>query len=76
MVASLSTNIRLEEHAAFILFMGFVLILFWYALWCLLEEITETIHKKYQIRKTNIYLIYLLLVVLFVGMFPQILQKI
>ena len=34
------------------------------------------LHKKYGIQKRNIYAVFLLLVVLLIGIFPQILKKI
>ena len=76
MAGSLSTNIRLEEHAVFILFISFILILFWYAVWQLLDEFTEFLNKKYGIRRLSVNTLFLLIVLLFIGIFPQILQKI
>ena len=73
---SLSTSIRLEEHAFFILFIGIILIMFWYAVWHFLEEFTEFLNKKYGIRKLSTNTAFLLIVLLFIGVFPQILQKI
>ena len=76
MGATLSTTLRMEEHAFFILFIALVLIVWWYAVWGLLDEFTSYLHKKYGIQKRNIYAIFLLLVVLLIGIFPQILKKI
>jgi hypothetical protein len=76
MANSLSTNIRLEEHAFFILFIAFVLMVFWHSVWQLLDEFTEFLNKKYGIRKISVNLVFLLIVFLLIGMFPQILQKI
>lgn len=76
MGATLSTTLRLEEHAFFILFIAFVLMASWYAVWGLLDEFTSYLHKRYGIRKRDIYLVFLLIVVLLIGIFPQILKKI
>lgn len=73
---TLSTTVRMEEHAFFILFIALVLIVWWYAVWGLLDEFTTYLHKKYGIQKRNIYAIFLLFVVLLIGIFPQILKKI
>ena len=72
----LSRNIKLEEHAFFILFIALILMVFWHAVWELLGELTEYVNKTYGIKKRDVYLISLLLVVLLIGIFPQILEKI
>jgi len=72
---SLSTSVRLEEHAIFILFIALILIIFWHSVWQLLDEFTDYMNKKYGIRKISINTILLLIVILFIGAFPQILQK-
>jgi hypothetical protein len=76
MGSTLSTTLRLEEHAFFILFIALVLIVWWYAVWGLLDEFTIYLHKKYGIQKRNIYAVFLLVIVLLIGIFPQILKKI
>ena len=76
MAGSLSTSIRLEEHAFFVLFIAFTLVVFWHSCWELLSEMAEYLNKKYHISKVKIYLISLLMVLLLIGIFPQILQKI
>ena len=76
MANSLGINIRLEEHAFFIVFMSIILIIFWYSIWQLLDEFTEYLNKKYGIRKISIHGTLLLMVMLLIGLFPQILQKI
>jgi hypothetical protein len=76
MGTGLSTTIKLEEHAFFILFVSLILMVFWHAVWELLGELTDYLHKRYGITKRNVYLISILVVILLVGIFPQILQKI
>ena len=72
----LSGTYKLEEHAFFILFVAIILMVFWHAVWELLGELTDYIHKRYGVKKRDIYIISLLIVMLLVGIFPQILQKI
>ena len=72
---TLSRTIKLEEHAFFILFIAFVLMVFWHAVWELLGELTDHLNKTYGIKKRDVYLISLLLVMLLIGIFPQILEK-
>lgn len=76
MANSLSTTIRLEEHAFFVLFIALILMVFWHSVWQLLDEFTEFMNKKYGIRKLSINIVLLLIVLLLIGIFPQILQKI
>jgi hypothetical protein len=67
---------RLEEHAFFTLFTGFMLVIFWFGLWALLDELVEHIHKVYGLAKWKIHIIMILLVIVMIGFFPQILEKI
>ena len=66
---------RLEEHAAFILFITLLLIILWHAVWELLTEFTEELNKRYGIKKRNIYILSVLGVISLIGIFPQILQR-
>ena len=65
----------MEEHAFFVLFVGFVLIVFWHAVWELLTQLTDAIHARRGIPKWKIYVGSLVFVVLVIGVYPQILQK-
>jgi len=76
MVNSLSTNIRLEKHAFFIIFIALILMVFWHAVWELLTELTDALHEQYGIKKRTVYIVSLLIVILLIGVFPQILEKI
>lgn len=67
---------RTEEHAFFILFIAVVLIIFWYAVWELLTELTNHINTRHGIEKWKIYTLSLTGVLLLIGIFPQILKKI
>lgn len=76
MAGSLGRTIRLEEHAFFILFIAIILMIFWHAVWELLGELTNYLHEKYGFKKVYIYGVSLLGVILLIGIFPQILEKI
>ena len=65
----------IENHAFFILFISFIIILFWHAVWELLTELTDSIHKQYGIKKWKIYGIYLLIILLIIGVYPRMLEK-
>ena len=45
MGSTLSTTLRLEEHAFFILFIALVRLVWWYAVWGLLDEFTSYLQK-------------------------------
>lgn len=67
---------RSEEHAFFILFIGFIIVLFWFGCWEIVNASVEHLHEKYGIAKWKICVIMLLFVILMIGFFPRILQKI
>jgi len=66
----------MEEHAFFVLFVAFVLIVFWHAVWELLTEFADVIHRRRGIPKWKIYVGSLVFVILIIGVYPQILEKI
>ena len=63
---------QLEEHTFFILFTAFILILFWHAVWGILDKI-ETV--CFNITKIQFNILSVLFVILIIGLFPIILQK-
>jgi len=66
---------EIEEHSFFILFVAFILIVFWHSIWELLSEITNHLHARYRIEKWKLYTGSLLCVMIVIGIFPQILEK-
>ena len=66
----------IENHAFFILFIAVILIIFWHAIWELLTELTETIHRRHGVPKWKIYMGSIIMVILFIGVYPGILKKI
>jgi len=67
---------QIENHAFFVLFIAVILIIFWHAVWELLTEIAETIHRRHGVPKWKIYMGSIVMVILFIGVYPQILEKI
>ena len=66
----------MEEHAFFILFIAFIIVVFWYAVWELLDDFVEYLNRKYGVKNTHTNIVILLLVILIIGFFPQVLNKI
>jgi hypothetical protein len=66
---------RIEEHAFFIVFVAFILIIFWHGVWELLTEFTLYIHLRYGIPKWKIYVFSIMFVLLIIGICPQVLDK-
>jgi len=67
---------KMENHSIFILFLGCVLIIFWHAVWELVEEFTTYLSYRLNVPKRNIYIFEVVLVILLIELFPQILKKI
>lgn len=67
---------NLEEHLFYILFISTIVVIFWFCVWELVSEVTEYIHRRYYIPKWKISIIGLIIIVLCIGLFPQILKKI
>ena len=66
---------RLEEHALFILFMAFILIMLWHGIWGLADNLEHYLQTRYGIKKTHFNIITVFIVVLIIGIYPQILDK-
>jgi hypothetical protein len=66
---------QLEEHAAFIIFMATIAILYTHAVWGLADKFEEHIGTNHNIRKIHFHLFTLIAVVLIIGLFPRILQR-
>jgi len=66
---------QLEEHAFFILFTAFILILFWHAVWGILDKIETVCERRFNVTKFQFNILSLLVVILIIRLFPMILQK-
>lgn len=66
---------KLEEHTFFILFTAFILILFWHAVWGILDKIETVCERHFNLTKIQFNILSLLLVILVIRLFPMILQK-
>ena len=66
---------KLEEHAIFVLFMAIILIMLWHGIWGLLDNLQEYLNKRFAFRPMYFNGITILAVILIIGLYPQILEK-
>ena len=66
---------RLEEHALFVLFMAFILIMLWHGIWGLADNLENYLERTYGFKKVFFNSLTILIVVLIIGMYPEILDK-
>lgn len=66
---------QLEKHAYFVLFVALILVLFWHGTWGLADALEAFLKKHYNIDKLTFNSLTIIFVVLMIGVFPQILQK-
>jgi succinate dehydrogenase hydrophobic anchor subunit len=66
---------QLEKHAYFILFMATILVLFWHGVWGIADMLGDHIEHNHNIRKLHYHIATIFLVVLIIGLFPKILEK-
>ena len=66
---------QLEEHAYFVLFGGLILVLFWHGVWGLTDNLEHYLKDRYGMRKEYFNVATIMLVVLIIGVFPKILEK-
>jgi len=66
---------QLEEHAYFILFGSVILVLFWHGIWGLADNLEHYLKDRHGIRKEYFNIATVMLVVLIIGVFPKILEK-
>ena len=72
----MASFVALEKHAFFLLFLGFVLILFWIAVWGLVEEWLEEFRMRNGWTKKEVYSALLLSVIAIFAMYPRLLQRV
>ena len=66
---------EVKEHALYVIFMGVILVLFWYSVWGIADELQEYFYKKYDVSKLYFYTIIILVIVIIIGLHPQFLEK-
>lgn len=72
----MTSFVALEQNALFLLFLGFVLILYWIAVWGLIEEYLEEFRMRNGWTKKGTYSALLLgVLTIFVG-YPRLLQRV
>lgn len=67
--------VQLEEHAVYILFLSFLVVLWWVAVWGLIDYTIDEIEKKYGITPQKQYFFILAAMILLIGLHPQILVR-
>jgi hypothetical protein len=60
----------------FILRVAFVIIIFWLAVWNLVEEVIDQISERYRITKWKLHLGLLMITVVFILLDPDIFEKV
>jgi hypothetical protein len=70
------TYAQLECHALFLLLLGFVMILFWVAVWGLTEDVIDEYVKTKGWTRRELYSLLLLGVLAFFTMYPRLLQRV
>ena len=66
---------QLEEHAYFIIFMSTILVLFWHGVWGIADMLGDHVEKNHNIRKLHFHIATIFIVILIIGLFPKILDK-
>jgi hypothetical protein len=66
---------QLEEHAAFIMFMATIAILYTHAVWGLADKFEEHIGTNHNIQKIHFHIFTLIVVTLIIGICPRILVR-
>ena len=66
---------RLEEHAFFVLFMSVILIMLWHGIWGLADNLEQYLHERYEVKKLYYNIATVFAVVLVIGLYPQILDR-
>jgi len=66
---------QLEEHSYFILFAGGILVLFWHGVWGLTDNLEHYLKDHHGIRKEYFNVATIIAVILIIGVFPKILDK-
>jgi hypothetical protein len=63
-----------ETLGRFVIVVGFFIILYWYALWGILDEMTEVLNEEYGYKKLHVYGALLVSVIAFILIYPPFLQ--
>jgi succinate dehydrogenase hydrophobic anchor subunit len=66
---------RLEHNAFFVLFMAVILIMLWHGIWGLTDNLEQYLHARYGLKKSYFHIITIIIVVLIIGVFPKILDR-
>ena len=65
----------MEEQAFYLIFLGTIITLYWHSVWGILDGIEKHIEKHHGIPKTYFHVLGVILVILIIGLFPEVLRK-
>jgi succinate dehydrogenase hydrophobic anchor subunit len=66
---------QLEQHAFFVLFTAFILVLFWHATWGIVDRVEHYVVDELHVKKLVFNVATLMFVVFLIGLFPRMLLK-
>jgi hypothetical protein len=66
----------MEGHPYYVLFLTFLIIVLWYAVYELVTETVDYIHYKYDIKKWKICVVMIIAVILLIEFHPTFLERI
>lgn len=66
---------QLEQHAFYILFIAAILVLFWYSIWNIMDELKETAKDRWGVTAHQFSCLVLASVVGLIALFPETLEK-
>jgi hypothetical protein len=66
---------QLEEHAFYILSIAVVLMILWHGVWGVADEFFNYLHMRYGIKKIYLHFATIAGVILIIGIYPEILDK-
>jgi hypothetical protein len=66
---------QLEEHAAFMIFIAVIVILLWHGIWALTDELQHYLERRFGLNRIYFNVMSIMLVVLIIGLHPQMLEK-
>ena len=65
----------IEEHPVGTVLVSILFIIWWYGVWGLMDETAKTIHERHHVSYHTIYMVCFLGVLLFIPLFPTLLEK-
>jgi hypothetical protein len=66
---------QLEEHAFSVILIAMILIMLWHATWGIADSFEEYLYRQYGLKKLYFNIGTIIIVVLIIGLNPEILKK-